>query len=318
MTSTAANPAGLSVRELRRRKRRVWIARRLALLGLLRPRAGHFYSPLASKKEVRRDASRIFDRSLRDIPGVDVNSDGQLALLDHLAPLYADQPFGHTPSATGRYFPDNFYYGVADAVFLHLMIRHARPSRIVEVGSGFSSAVMLDTNELFFQRAIRLTFVEPHIRRLHSLLREDDLPAVDIVEKRIQDVGPALVEQLRAGDIFFVDSSHVSKVGSDVNYILFELLPRLAPGVFIHFHDVPYPFEYPREWFEFGFSWNEPYALRAFLQYNNDFTIRLWNDFLMRFHPDALAASMPLCATPLDFGVGGSLWLQRTGGQGAR
>ena len=120
-----------------------------------------------------------------------------------------------------------------------------------------------------------------------------------------------MVDQLAANDILFIDSSHVSKAGSDVNHILFELLPRLAPGVFVHFHDVLYPFEYPREWFELGISWNEPYILRAFLQYNTQFPIRFWNDFMMKFHAEAIQKLMPLCADPPAFGVGGSLWLQR-------
>jgi hypothetical protein len=131
------------------------------------------------------------------------------------------------------------------------------------------------------------------------------------VETPIQHVDMSVVDRLVANDILFVDSSHVSKAGSDVNHILFELLPRLSPGVLVHFHDVLYPFEYPKEWFDLGISWNEVYALRAFLQYNCQFSIRFWNDFMMTFHADEIRRLMPLCGQPPAFGVGGSLWLQK-------
>jgi predicted O-methyltransferase YrrM len=296
-----------------RAKREFWLAvgRRLFAMRILRVRNGHYYSPVPSVKELRRDAARIFDRSLKTLPGVDLNVPGQLALLTELAQFYPEQPFSQAPRDGFRYFFDNYWFGCADALFLHSMIRRFNPRRIVEIGSGFSSAVMLDTNERFLGRGMRLTFIEPDSRRLRKLLKPEDYASVEIIERRIQQVDPAIVTQLEANDILFVDSSHVSKAGSDVNHILFELLPSLADGVLIHFHDVLYPFEYPQEWFELGLSWNEPYMLRAFLQYNSQFTIRFWNDFVMKFHGDDLDRLMPLCKEPPSFGVGGSLWLQK-------
>ena len=296
-----------------RAKREFWIAvgRRLAAWRILRVKNGHYYSPVPSIKELTRDASRIFDRSRRPLGGIDLNEDGQLALLREFARFYAEQPFSETPQATTRYFFDNYWYGKADALFLYSMIRQFRPRQIIEIGSGFSSAVMLDTNELFMDRSIRLTFIEPESERLRKLLRDNDHDIATIVEQRIQDVDAAIVERLAANDILFVDSSHVSKAGSDVNHILFELVPRLASGVLVHFHDVLYPFEYPKEWFELGISWNEPYLLRAFLQYNSAFSVRFWNDFVVKFHPEAIQELMPLCSHAPVLGVGGSLWLQK-------
>jgi predicted O-methyltransferase YrrM len=240
-----------------------------------------------------------------------LNEADQLALLTQFATFYNEQPFSETPRDAMRYFFDNYWYGRTDALFLYSMIRLVRPRRIVEVGSGFSSAVMLDVNERFMDRSMQLTFIEPESARLRKLLKAEDYRSLTIVEQRIQNVERSVVDQLAANDILFVDSTHVSKAGSDVNHILFELLPRLASGVFIHFHDVLYPFEYPKEWFELGISWNEPYILRAFLQYNTQFPIRFWNDFMMKFHSDTIRELMPLCSTPPSFGVGGSLWLQK-------
>ena len=286
--------------------------RAAARLGLLRPRAGHYYSPIPSLAEVRRDEARSFERSSRVLPGIDLDDRGQVELLSALARLYPEQPFRARPDGGTRYHLDNSWFAWADGLFLHLMLRHAQPSRVVEVGSGFSSLVLLDTNERFFGNRIRLTLVEPDPARLRSRLRPGDASLAEIVERRVQDVDRSLFRELRAGDVLLVDSSHVSKAGSDVNHLLFAVLPELAPGVLVHFHDVPYPFEYPCEWIRYGFAWNEAYLLRAFLQHNRAFRVRLWADYVRRFHRPLLEASMPLCTRGVPFGVGGSLWLERT------
>lgn len=286
-------------------------ARTVASLGLLKPRAGHYYSPIPSRKELRRDQARIFDRSLRELPGIELDDAGQVALLERLGELYPEQPFPVRAGPHTRYHLDNSWFAGADGLLLHLMIRQAAPRRVVEIGSGFSSLVMLDTNERFFDNRIRLTFVEPNPERLLSRLRPGDARLAEVVERRVQDVDLTLFRELGAGDILFVDSSHVSKVGSDLNHLLFTVLPELAPGVLVHFHDVPYPFEYPQEWVGYGFAWNEAYLLRAFLQYNAAFRIRLWNSYIALAHADLLEERMPLCTTGVEFGVGGSLWLER-------
>jgi hypothetical protein len=116
-----------------------------------------------------------------------------------------------------------------------------------------------------------------------------------------------MFERLDAGDMLFIDSSHVAKAGSDVNFLVFEVLPRLAPGVLVHFHDIWYPFEYPRQWLDEGRAWNESYLIRAFLMFNPAFKIVLYNAYVTRFHQDYLAGAMPLYLKD----TGGSLWLQR-------
>jgi hypothetical protein len=95
-----------------------------------------------------------------------------------------------------------------------------------------------------------------------------------------------------------------------VNWILFEILPRLADNVLVQFHDVFYPFEYPKEWVTLGVAWNEDYLLRAFLQYNHTFRIEWFNAFLGCFHQDLLKSEMPLCLK----NPGGSIWLRKISG----
>jgi hypothetical protein len=99
----------------------------------------------------------------------------------------------------------------------------------------------------------------------------------------------------------------VSKLNSDVNHLLFEIFPRLKRGVFIHIHDVFFPFEYPIEWLEEGRAWNESYILRAFLQFNDHFKMRFFNTYLFEKHRAWFQEKMPRClAQP-----GGSIWLEK-------
>lgn len=118
---------------------------------------------------------------------------------------------------------------------------------------------------------------------------------------------PSLFAALQASDFLFVDSRHVCKIDSDVNRIFFEVLPALAPGVLIHFHDIVYPFEYPRAWIAEDRAWSELYLLRAFLQYDPAFEILYFNTYLEHFHEALIAERMPLCLESR----GGSIWLRR-------
>ncbi len=261
-----------------------------------------------------RDAERIFDRSERTLPGISFDRASQRDLLEQLAEFYDDQPFPITRGTGTRFYLENGWFGATDGLFLHLMLRYLKPKRLVEVGSGFSSLAMLDTKQLFFdERELALTFIEPNPERLLSRVWPGDENQAVIIERRVQDVDAAIFASLASGDVLFIDSSHVAKAGSDVNYLVFDILPKLAPGTFVHFHDVPYPFEYPQTWVGYGYGWNEAYLLRAFLQHNADFRIRLWNDYAVRFERDFLRERMPLALMPVRFGVSGSLWLERSG-----
>src|SRR5207237_8125791 len=138
-----------------------------------------------------------------------------------------------------------------------------------------------DVNELFFDNAIQCTFIDPYPQLLRTLMKESDFARTRIIGQRVQDVDVGIFRELEASDILFIDSSHVAKTGSDVNYILFKILPLLNEGVLIHFHDIFYPFEYPVDWVYEGRSWNEAYLLRAFMQYNEAFEIQFFNSFLI-------------------------------------
>jgi len=268
---------------------------------------GHFYSPIPNLDEVRTNESAIFGSMPEVIPGIDLAETSQLQLLEEFKMYYAELPFPTHKTHPLRYFFENSAYSYSDAITLYCMIRHAQPKRIVEIGSGYSSCAMLDTNELFFSGGIRTTFIEPYPELLCSLIRSSDQENITLMPNKLQDIGAEVFQSLEANDILFVDSTHVCRINSDVNRILFEILPSLKSGVYVHFHDIFYPFEYPKEWVYEGRSWNEAYALRAFLQFNSDFRIVFFNTYLEHFNRPFFEKHMPLCLK----NPGGSLWIQR-------
>lgn len=267
---------------------------------------GHFYSPIVSIQEMERDAERIF-RPTGPPAGIEMNEAGQLELLASFENIYPSIDFPRHRAAPHRYFYENPAYSYSDAIMLHCMMRHFRPRRIIEIGSGYSSCAMLDTRERHLDAELELTFIEPFPALLQSLICPSDQQSITIVPTRLQDVGLDRFRALQSGDFLFVDSTHVSKTGSDVNYLFFEVLPALAAGVHIHIHDAFYPFEYPKEWIVGGRSWNEQYVLRAFLQFNEAFSVSLMNTYLQKLHRPRFAATMPLCLE----NTGGSIWLRK-------
>jgi len=254
---------------------------------------GHFYSPIPDIDDINSPAIRANGR-VESIPGVRLNERGQLDRAEEFAKNYPDMPFPEQAAPGLRYHLDNQWFSYGDGVVLYSMMRDLKPRRIIEVGSGFSSAAMLDVNDRFFDGKIELTFIEPYPKRLRGVLGGADTAHYTILEAPVQDAPMECFGKLEANDILFIDSSHVGKVGSDVLHLLFNVLPTLAPGVVVHFHDIPWPFEYPHTWLEQGRAWNEAYFLRSFLQYNTSFEIAYFNSFLATNHATAISGLMPL------------------------
>ena len=184
-----------------------------------------YYSPIVSVEQIQAKEDRFF--SLPDaIPGVDLNESRQLDVLDDFAGFYKDMPFNSGKSGCRRYYFENEMYSYADAIVLYSMIRRLRPTRIVEIGSGFSSCVVLDTNELFFSRGIHCSFIEPYPDRLLGLLNRAEADSIDLIRSGLQEVGQEIFQELASGDILFVDSSHVLKTDSDVNHLFVGFFPH--------------------------------------------------------------------------------------------
>jgi predicted O-methyltransferase YrrM len=269
---------------------------------------GHFYSPVPAMSELEQRDRELFSPPWPEsVPGVDMNHVGQLEFVEKLKRYHDEYEFPTAKSPDRRYFSKNGSYEVADSLVLHGMIREFQPRRIIEVGSGHSSCMMLDTIEAHVGHDVQLTLIEPYPELVQSLLEPTDLDRVEIIDQGVQQVPIERFLALDADDILFIDSSHVVKTGSDVISELLEILPRLAPGVVIHLHDIFYPFEYGRPLVQQGRAWSEAYLLRGFLAFNHDFEVLFFNDYLRKRAQDQLEAHLPRMLPD----AGGAIWLRR-------
>lgn len=272
---------------------------------------GHFYSPVPNLTEIERDINKIYiDKELSDI---DLNTEYQIKLLEKFKTYYPSYPYNsaNINGRSYRYKKEGAWYRFSDSVFLYCMMRSFNPKKIIEVGSGHSSSIMLDINELFFNNKIFHIFIEPYPEdRLIKILSESDKIANNIIKDKVQAVKLEVFQVLDENDILFIDSTHVSKIGSDVNYLLFEVIPALKPGVLIHFHDIFYPFELPQHWImKKKWFWNENYLLHAFLMNNKQYEIVAFNSYLQKIIPEWFMKEMPECLT--GFEDTGSIWIRK-------
>ncbi len=254
---------------------------------------GHFYSPLTASSDRARALQWTAD------PWVEMAEDSQLERASRFAAHLA------APAPGPRYQPGNRMFGAADAAVYRAMLADLRPARVLEVGSGFSTAVLLDeTGANPDLAAVEITCVEPFPDRLLSLLSDADRGRVRLIRQPVQDVEPGLFDQLGPGDVLFIDSSHVVKAGSDVVWLILHILPRLAAGVVVHVHDVFWPFEYPAAWLAERRDWTEAYLLNAFLAGNSSWEILFFASWLWRSKPDLV----PACLADQQ---PGSIWIRK-------
>lgn len=261
----------------------------------------HFYQPIPD--------TRALPDSLWASPsamvGVDMREAAQLEWLERVFPQYQPEYSQLPHGPTSR--PDEFYlynemFGWADALVFYCLARHFRPRTILEVGGGMSTRLALQALRRNGQGEV--VCIEPYpdatlVRGLPGLTR--------LIRQPVQEVDLGLFEALQANDMLFIDSSHVVKCGSDVNYLVLEVLPRLQPGVLVHLHDIFLPAEFPQDWVKNKLLfWNEQYLVHAFLLFNPEFEIVFANAFMTQRHPAAMQAAFG----PYWPG-GGSLWLRR-------
>jgi predicted O-methyltransferase YrrM len=255
---------------------------------------GHFYSPMTSDADVARALTWT------GAPGVDLAEAAQLELAATLAPDMSQ------PLAGPRYKAGNSMYGPGDGSVYRAMLRHYRPGRVIEVGSGYSTAIALDVaDERDGLPGLEITCIEPYPERLLSLLRPGDHDRVTIIGEPVQDVELGAFKQLESGDFLFIDSTHVVKAGSDVAWLFLHVLPQLKPGVIVHVHDLFWPFEYPQEWLDERRDWTEAYLVHAFLAGNEQWDVLLFSSWLWRCHPELVPAHLAAAEAP------GALWLRR-------
>jgi hypothetical protein len=271
-------------------------------------RPGHFYSPVVDPKLVATRHRELWPILHDSLPGIRLDDDAMKSLWNSWLPAMRSMPFFDERTPEHRYHYLNNWFTWADAAVYSAILQNLRPRQVLEVGSGYTSALALDTIDRCKELPTQLITIEPNAERLRRVLRPSDLDRLQIREQELQSAPDALFTSLCSGDILFIDSTHVLKSHSDVHEVLFRVLPLLAPGVYVHFHDVFYPFEYPPEWvIDQNRSWNEVYALRAFLTNNFEYSIVFFSDYFRRRFPELASDE----SSPFSKGGWSSLWLRK-------
>lgn len=268
---------------------------------------GHFYSPVVDTTALEKEADRVWPVTPETL-GIDFNEEEQLRWIAEVLPRHLPA-FDYPETLNSQDPVHTFHHGNTqfsglDARMLFSFLREFRPRHMIEVGSGFSSLLTADVNRRFLGGCLDFTCIEPYPR---DFLRESVLGITRLIETRVQDVSLETFDVLVEGDVLFIDSSHVAKTGSDVNFIFLQVLPRLKPGVVIHIHDIFLPQDYPKEWvLGEGRSWNEQYLVQTLLMYSTGFQILFGSAYC-----HARLRSEMTRALNGQFWGGGSLWLRK-------
>ncbi len=265
-----------------------------------------FYSPLPDPEGL---PDSTWDRP-NALAGIELDPAAQIRFAEStLAPYIAEFARDLMPDGRiGRFEADNAYYASGDADLLYAMTRHLKPRRIIELGSGYSTLVLahgIRRNAEEGSSAV-LTTYDPHPS---DVLGDRPPPEVKLRSTPAQEVSLEEFDALGPDDMVFVDTSHTVKTGGEVNRVVLDVLPRLARGVVVHFHDVFLPWEYHRTWLDRG--WNEQYLVQAFLALNPEYEIIFAAHAVARAHREELArlvAGFGPDAQPSAF------WIRRASG----
>jgi hypothetical protein len=289
------------------------LSKTLGLIGYNVSRQKDYYSPLPTVSHLRKNINRWYRPS--QLAGVKYDLSEMKDLLGQLLSVYLDEFLQIPPYKDLQSEGFGLGYTPVDALTLYLIIRHTKPPRYIEVGSGLSTyycslAAKKNTEEDF---PLKITCIEPYpFKNLYSI------PGIEIIAKEVQDVEPSFFDQLQENDVFFIDSSHSLRVDSDVPYLYLEILPSIKKGVFVHIHDIPFPYNipYPPELWIFGkpepMFWNEAMVLQAFLCGNENFRIVLSTPMLRFFEEEFLKKNIPIYETvEQNSNAFSSLWMKR-------
>lgn len=262
------------------------------------PLYDHYYDPLiAPQKHIDQQSLKV-KRTLN----INFHIDRQLALL---ASFSYQEELACLPYQYGN---SSFEWG--DAEFYYSLIRQIKPKKIIEIGSGNSTKIALlaiEKNRAEDPQHLpaSLFCIEPYEA---PWLEEEK--AINTIRKKVEEIDPSFFRTLEAGDILFIDSSHMIRPGGDVLYNILHLMNNLDPGVYIHVHDIFTPYDYPYNWIcKYRYFWNEQYLLEALLTDNDRLQIIASLNYLSHDYPDSLAAAFPIYQKHKGCDLG-SFWMK--------
>ena len=269
----------------------------------------HFHQPIPDTRKLKDDL--WLKKS--NLVGIDMNEEGQITLLSQFSSQFKHEyerfP-GHKTPVPYQYYVNNGAFVSVDGEILYCIIRHFKPSKIFEVGSGYStylSAEALLRNEEETGNLGKLIVFDPYP---NDTLMAGFPGLSKLVISKIEDTDLTRFDELEENDILFIDSTHVLKIGGDVQFLYLEVLPRLRKGVMVHIHDIFLPSEYPKKWVlkDYRF-WTEQYLLQAFLAFNYAFEVLWAGSYMHLRYPDKLKQAFdsydPSTTQP------GSFWIRK-------
>lgn len=285
----------LGVERLPRSKRALIAAKTFPILS-------HYHEPAFDFAYLQTPLSQP-----RDLPGLDLRVPAQLALLSELkygselagVPQHkqAEPKHGEPKHAKNSFYLKNGFFEGGEADLWYALIRHFKPARIFEIGSGFSTLAAIEAIAENKRR-------DPAYLCRHVCIEPFEKPWLDgldieLIRKRVETLDPAFFEALEENDFLFVDSSHVIRPQGDVLFEFQRILPRLKPGVIAHFHDIYTPMDYPERWIVDEVKiWNEQYLLEVFLAGSRgSWNVLLAAFFLFKTHRQAFASACPLLSS---------------------
>jgi hypothetical protein len=265
----------------------------------------HYYSPVPDTNAIDNFSwTERFDRT----PGWDLGEQKQLELLEALAMFGSElEELRNATEGTDLSAFDwsNPAFNQTDAALYYSMIRRFRPKQIIEVGAGHSTRIAAKACLRFLPDKVALEAIEPY-PPAHLSCGITGLSRLSAIP--VQAVEISRFKSLEANDILFIDSSHVCRIGSDVNYLFGQVLPQLARGVIVHLHDIFLPWNLPADWvINKGIFWNEQYILLAWLHGNTDYEVLLASHFLGRVYDGHLRRAFRFLHSP----GGSSFWIRR-------
>jgi predicted O-methyltransferase YrrM len=269
----------------------------------------HFYQPIPDTRTLEES----YWSSKSKLIGIEMNDEGQKRILTQFSANYKKeyQNFSLSkPSAANEFYIDNGTFESVDAEVLYCMIRHFKPKKIIEIGSGNStylSAHASIINKSDTGADAQFIAIEPY----PSDNLKNGIPGLtQLIDKRIEQIDFGLFSELEENDLLFIDSSHVLKVGSDVQKIYLDILPRLKKGVLIHIHDIFLPAEYPKEVIMNCLRfWTEQYLLQAFLAFNESYNVLWASSYMHLNYPNLLEKAFPSYSRESRWP--GSFWIQK-------
>jgi len=271
----------------------------------------HYYSPIPDTRLLTMK-NNLWEKESK-LMGIDMNLEKQLYLLEKVFPQYSEEynfPVNKT-AVPYEFCLNNPMFGLQPAAVLHCMIRHFRPRTIIEVGSGNSTYVS--------SRACIMNQKDDHPSKLLSLepypndILKKGFPGLSgLIIKKVEEVNLDFFSKLGNNDILFIDSSHVVKIGNDVNLLYLEVLPRLKKGVFVHIHDIFFPHQYPKDWvIKMRRFWSEQYILQAFLCFNNAYEVIFSNYYMNLKYPEKMKSVFPVPKDFHEYHFPSSFWIRK-------